>query len=46
MGVEMTWDQFEAHLIAVGWTPEEAKKEREANEKGELGDCDGDLDAS
>ncbi len=40
----MTWDEFEQHLIEVGWSPEEAKQERDAQEHGELGDCDGDLD--
>jgi hypothetical protein len=43
MPVDMTWDEFEQRLIEAGWSPEEAHKERLANEFGELGDCDGDL---
>jgi len=44
MAKEMTWDQFEQRLIEAGWKPEDAKREREAQEHGDLGDCDGDLD--
>jgi hypothetical protein len=40
----MSWDEFEQHLVSVGWAPEEAKREREAQEHGDLGDCDGDLE--
>lgn len=40
----MTWDDFEKHLISVGWSSEDAKKERDFQEKGWLGDCDGDLE--
>jgi len=44
MGKDMSCDEFEQRLIEAGWTPEDAKKEREANEKGSIGDCDGDLE--
>ena len=44
MPKDMTWDEFELMLIQAGWLPEAAKVEREANEQGDLGDCDGDLD--
>ena len=44
MPVDMTWDQFEGMLIERGWSPDEAKREREAQENGALGDCDGDMD--
>lgn len=40
---EMTWDEFEAMLVSRGWTPEDAKRERQQQESGSLGDCDGDL---
>jgi hypothetical protein len=40
---DLTWDEFEARLIAAGWTPEAAHKERMEQEFGEAGDCDGDL---
>jgi len=40
----VTWDEFERRLIDAGWPPEEAKAEREAQEHGWLGDCDGDLE--
>lgn len=43
MSRDIEWDDFEKMLIAKGWPPEEAKKEREAQETGSLGDCDGDL---
>lgn len=39
----MTWDEFEQMLIDRGWTPEAAKTERQEQEHGDLGDCDGDL---
>jgi hypothetical protein len=39
----MSWDEFEEMLIKNGWTPEDAKREREAQEHGDLGDCDGDM---
>jgi len=41
----MSWDEFEAYLISVGWSSEDARREREAQEFGELGDCDGDLES-
>lgn len=41
---EMSWDEFEAMLIARGWPPEDARRERMAQEYGPLGDCDGDAD--
>jgi hypothetical protein len=41
---DMTWDEFEQHLISVGWAKEDAHKEREAQEFGTVGDCDGDFD--
>ena len=44
MPVDLSWDEFEVRLIEAGWSPEEAKREREANEHGDLGDCDGDLE--
>ena len=44
MSKDMTWDEFEQRLIEAGWSKKEAKAEREANEHGNLGDCDGDLD--
>ena len=44
MEKEISWDDFEKRLINAGWSPEEAKKEREEQENGTLGDCDGDLD--
>lgn len=37
----MTWDEFEAHLVSVGWTTEEAHEERLRQETGDLGDRDG-----
>ena len=40
----MEWDDFEQMLIDRGWSAEEAKAEREAQEHGGLGDCDGDLE--
>ena len=40
----MSWDEFEKMLIEAGWSEEDAKREREANEHGALGDCDGDLE--
>ena len=40
---DMSWDEFECRLIEAGWSPEDAKREREAQEHGWLGDCDGDL---
>lgn len=39
----MTWDEFEQMLIDNGWAPDDAKAEREAQEHGTLGDCDGEL---
>lgn len=44
MGKSMTWDEFEKMLIDSGWEPKEAKAERERQEHGDLGDCDGDLE--
>ena len=41
---DLSWDQFEQRLIEAGWTPEAAKAERELQEHGWLGDCDGDMD--
>jgi hypothetical protein len=43
-GRDMTWDEFERHLISAGWTAEDAKRERGAQEHGDLGDCDGDFE--
>lgn len=40
----MTWDEFEQRLIEAGWSAADAKAEREAQEHGDLGDCDGDLE--
>ena len=40
---DMSWDEFEQMLIQHGWTPEDAARERNAQEFGDLGDCDGDL---
>lgn len=40
----MTWDEFELMLIERGWNPDDAHKERLANEFGATGDCDGDLE--
>jgi hypothetical protein len=40
---DLTWDEFEQHLIDVGWSKEDAHAERLANEFGDTGDCDGDL---
>lgn len=42
--MDISWDEFERVLIERGWSAEEAQKEREAQEHGELGDCDGDLE--
>lgn len=42
--MDMSWDEFEQMLIENGWSPEEARKERQAQEHGALGDCDGDLE--
>lgn len=44
MAKDMSWDDFENMLIENGWEPEDAKKERQAQERGDLGDCDGDAD--
>jgi len=44
MPVDLSWDEFEARLIKAGWPPEEARSERLAQEHGDLGDCDGDLE--
>jgi hypothetical protein len=41
---EISWDEFEQLLIKAGWGSHEAKQEREEQEHGSLGDCDGDLD--
>ncbi len=41
----MTWDEFEKMLIENGWAPEDARRERQAQEYGVLGDCDGDLES-
>jgi len=43
MSKEMTWDEFEQMLVNQGWAPEDAKKERESQKHGDLGNCDGDL---
>lgn len=40
----LSWDEFEQRLIAAGWTPEDAARERAAQEFGAIGDCDGDLE--
>jgi hypothetical protein len=39
----MSWDEFEQHLIRVGWTPEAAHAERLQQEHGPQGDPDGDM---
>lgn len=39
----MTWDEFEQMLIDNGWAEADAKRERQEQEHGYLGDCDGDL---
>jgi hypothetical protein len=44
MSREITWNEFEEMLIERGWTEAAAKAEREAQEHGALGDCDGDLE--
>lgn len=41
---ELTWDEFEKRLIAAGWKPADAHRERLEQEFGYLGDCDGDMD--
>lgn len=43
--MDMTWDEFEQHLIDVGWSPEDARAERLSNEHGDAGDPDGELEA-
>ncbi len=40
----LSWDEFERHLIVAGWNADEARRERLAQEHGDLGDCDGDLE--
>lgn len=40
---DMSWDDFEKRLIESGWTKKAARAERLAQEFGEAGDCDGDL---
>lgn len=40
----MTWDEFEQMLIEAGWAAEDAKRERQEQEHGAMGDCDGDLE--
>lgn len=39
----MSWDEFEQMLIENGWKPDDAKREREAQERGWSGDPDGEL---
>ena len=41
--LDLSWDEFEQRLVTAGWPPDEAKRERLANEFGDVGDCDGDL---
>jgi len=43
MSKELTWDEFELMLIQAGWKPEDAKRERQEQEHGDMGDCDGDM---
>ncbi len=39
----MSWDEFEEMLVNNGWDPKAAKRERNDQENGAGGDCDGDL---
>jgi hypothetical protein len=44
VSVEISWNEFERRLIEAGWSQEAAKRERQRQESGDLGDCDGDLE--
>jgi hypothetical protein len=42
--IDLTWDEFEQRLVAAGYSQKEAHEMRLAQEFGEEGDCDGDLE--
>ncbi len=43
MSKDMSWDEFERMLVARGWSKEDAAAERQEQEHGVMGDCDGDM---
>lgn len=44
MPTDLSWDEFEQRLVEAGWGKTAAKRERQRQEHGDLGDCDGDLE--